>query len=141
MSQNVAVYKQSDVIFSIFGIPVDDIPEEGEIRVTYDRSRIEKQKDTNLGGLFSWRNGKPGAIEVPILPHSRWVAYLMNYRNLGKMCAVSLKDENDYESKIHYESLYTMVQDPEKGYGANAEAMIFRFECMQLDDLTANVDL
>lgn len=141
MPRNTNVYKQSEVIFSVAGIPVEDIPEEGEIRVAYDRERITKQKDTEEGGLFSWRKGKPASIEVPILPHSRWVSVLMNLRNEGKMFPVILEDKNTYESKIKYVSLHTMVQDPEKGYGADAEAMTFRFECMQLDDATADFNL
>lgn len=141
MSRNASVYKQSEVIFSVAGMPVDDMPEDGEIRVTYDRERITKQKDTEEGGLFSWKKGKPAVIEVGVLPHSRWISYLMNLRNTGVMFPVILEDKNEYESKIKYVSLYTMVQDPEKGYGADAEAMTFRFECMQLDDLTADIDL
>lgn len=141
MSRNVNVYKQSEVIFSVMGIPVEDMPEDGEIRVTYDRERITKQKDTEEGGLFSWKKGKPAVIEISVLPHSRWVGALMNLRNLGTMFPVILEDRNAYESKIKYVSLYTMVQDPEKGYGADAEAMTFRFECMQLDDITADFEL
>lgn len=141
MAQNVQVYKFSEVIFSIATIPVEDIPEDGEIRVTYDRERITKQNDVNTGGIYSWRHAKPARIEVPILPHSNWVAWLQNYRNQGKMIPIALEDRNAYNSRGKFICPKAMIQDAEVVYGADAQAQTFIFECIHLDDAYAPVDL
>lgn len=98
MGATPAVYKQSEVIFAVLGIPMEDIAEDEEISVEYDRDRITKQNDIKQGGIFSVRNGKPAKISVPILQHSRWHSVLANYRNLDQMIPVSLSDRNNYGS-------------------------------------------
>lgn len=138
---NVDVYKLSEVIFSIATIPVEDIAEDAEIRVTYDRERITKTNDVNTGGLYNWRNAKPARVEVPILPNSPWVNALQNYRNLGEMISIALEDRNKYASRGKFICPKAMIQDPEIVFGSEAEPITFTFECIQLDDFYAGSDM
>ena len=131
-----AVYKQNKVIFTVDGVPVNDIAEDSEIRVSYDRERISKQLDINKGGIFSLRDGKPATIEIEIMQHSEWMSILANYRNLEKMVAVSLSDMNSYGNKSSFVSAHAMIQDPEFSYGAEAASRTFRFEIIHLADVT-----
>lgn len=141
MASNIDVYKFSEVIFTVMAIPVDDMPEDGEITITYDRDRVTKTKDIQTGGLYNWRHGKPARVTVQILPHSQWVAALQNYRNLGMPVAIGIEDRNGYASKAKFVCEKAMIQDGEVSFGAEAAPVTFVFECMQLDDLYAPVDL
>lgn len=141
MAGQIGIYKFSEVIFSVGTIPVDDIPEDGEIRVTYDRERVTKQIDVTTGGIYSWKHAKPARIEVPILPHSPWVSALQNYRNLGKLIPIALEDKNDYGSGAKFICAKAMIQDSEVSYGTDATSYTFIFECIHLDDVYAPVDL
>lgn len=141
MAGNIDVYKFSEVIFSVGGLTVDDIPEDGEIKITYDRERITKQHDVTTGGLYSWKHAKPAKVEVPILQNSNWVAYLQNYRNLGKMIPIALEDRNKYNSRAKFVCLKAMIQDTEVTYATDAQSQVFVFECIHLDDAYASVDI
>ncbi len=132
-----SIYKQSKVIFSIAGIPVTDIAEDGEITVEYDRDRVTKQNDINTGGIFSVRNGKPAKITVPIMRNSRWHTIISNYKNIDKMVAVSLADRNDYGSNKTYVSTHAMIQDAPDTFGADASSVGYVFEIVHLMDITA----
>jgi hypothetical protein len=131
-----AVYKQSKVIFSVAGVPVNDIAEDSEISVTYDRDRITKQNDINEGGIFSLKDGKPAAIEVEIMPHSPWISILANYRNAELTVPISLSDKNDYGNTTTFIAADAMIQDPAFSYGSDATPRTFRFEVLHLTDVT-----
>lgn len=141
MAGNIHIYKFSEVIFSINTIPVDDIPEDGEISIEYDRDRVTKQIDVNTGGIYSWKHGKPARVTIQILPNSRWVNALQNYRNLGKPLAITIEDRNDYESKPKFVCGKAMVLDGDVSFGTDATPVTFIFECIQLDDFYASIDL
>lgn len=130
-----AVYKQNLVTFSVGGIPIMDIAEDESISVTYDRQRIEKTLDINTGGLFSVRNGKPAAIEVPILQHSKWITILSNYKDLDMMIPICLSDNNAYGNGMKFISAHAMIQDPDFEYGSVAASRVFRFEVIHLSDV------
>jgi len=137
MGATPAVYKQEKVIFTIAGIPVDDIAEDSEITVEYDRDRITKQNDIRDGGIFSVRVGKPAKITVPIMQHSRWNTVLLNYRNLDKMIPISLSDRNDYGNGTTFITAHAMIQDSGASFGAEATSRSYVFEVMHLTDVTA----
>jgi len=136
MGSTPAIYKQDKVVFSLAGIPVDDIPEDGEITVEYDRDRITKQLDFEQGGIFSTKNGKPARISVPILQHSKWHVILSNYRNLDEMIVVSLADRNDYAGATTFIGAHAMIQDPSVSFGTDATSKTYVFEVMHLMDVT-----
>lgn len=141
MAQNIAIYKYSEVIFSVFGIPVEDMPEESAIAIEYDRDRVTKQNDVNTGGIYSWKHGKPARVTIQVFQHSPWVSALQNYRNLGKPVAITLEDRNEYDSRAKFVCTKAMLQDSPVSFGTDAEALTFTFECIHLDDLYAPVDL
>ncbi|MGL5717429.1 MAG: hypothetical protein ACRCX7_11080 [Cetobacterium sp.] len=130
-----AVYKQSKVIFSVNGVPMEDIAEDESITVDYDRERITKQLDIHEGGIFSLRSGKPARITVPVLQHSRWISLLSAYRNAEAMVAISLEDKNDYGNAQVFVSAHAMIQDPNVEYGTEASSRSFAFEIIHLSDV------
>ncbi|MGL5713873.1 MAG: hypothetical protein ACRCX2_12695 [Paraclostridium sp.] len=132
-----AVYKQSNVIFSVNGVPMTDIAEDESISIEYDRERITKQLDIHEGGIFSLRSGKPARISVPVLQHSRWLSILSAYRNAESMVAISLEDKNDYGNAMTFVSAHAMIQDPAVEYGTEASSRTFIFEIIHLSDVTA----
>ncbi|MGL5716967.1 MAG: hypothetical protein ACRCX2_28385 [Paraclostridium sp.] len=132
-----AVYKQSNVIFSVNGVPMTDIAEDESITIEYDRERISKQLDIHDGGIFSLRTGKPARITVPVLQHSRWLSILAGYRNAEAMVEVSLEDKNDYGNAMTFVSAHAMIQDPAVEYGTEASSRSFVFEIIHLSDITA----
>jgi len=136
MATTTSIYKQSNVIFSVNGIPVTDIAEGEEIRVTYDRDRITKTLDISGGGIFNVRLGKPSRIEVPILQHSRWISVLANYKNTDQMVTVALSDMNDYSNTVTLASAHAMIQDPEISFGEEASSRTFVFDIINLLDVT-----
>lgn len=131
-----AVYKQSKVIFSVNGVPMEDIAEDESITIEYDRERISKQLDIHEGGIFSLRSGKPARITVPVLQHSRWISILSAYRNAEKMVAVSLEDKNEYGNAQTFVAAHAMIQDPNVEYGTEASSRSFAFEIIHLTDVT-----
>lgn len=131
-----AVYKQSKVIFSVNGVPMEDIAEDESISIEYDRERISKQLDIHEGGIFSLRSGKPARISVPVLQHSRWISILSAYRNAEQMVAISLEDKNDYGNAQVFVSAHAMIQDPNVEYGTEASSRVFVFEVIHLSDVT-----
>lgn len=131
-----AFYKQNKVIFSVNGIPMEDIAEDESISIEYDRERISKQLDIHEGGIFSLRSGKPARISVPVLQHSRWISILSAYRNAEQMVAISLEDKNDYGNAQVFVSAHAMIQDPNVEYGAEASSRVFVFEVIHLSDVT-----
>ncbi len=131
-----AIYKQSNVIFSVNGVPMVDIAEDEAITIEYDRERISKQLDIHEGGIFSLRSGKPAKISVPVLQHSRWVSILSAYRNAEAMVAVSLEDKNNYGNAQVFVSAHAMIQDPNIEYGTEASSRTFVFEIIHLSDVT-----
>ncbi|MEG0151555.1 MAG: hypothetical protein RR744_00050 [Cellulosilyticaceae bacterium] len=135
MATAPAVYKQNKVIFSVAGIPVEDIAEDEEITINYDRDRISKQLDIGKGGIFSVRDGNPATIEVPILQHSKWISILTNYKKLDKMVAISLEDKNDYNNTAMFVSAHAMIQNVPVSYGSEASSRTFVFEIMHLEDI------
>lgn len=131
-----AVYKQSKVIFSVNGVPMEDIAEDESITIEYDRERISKQLDIHEGGIFSLRSGKPARITVPVLQHSRWISILSAYRNAEKMVAISLEDKNEYGNAQTFVAAHAMIQDPNVEYGTEASSRSFAFEIIHLTDVT-----
>lgn len=131
-----AIYKQSNVIFSVNGVPMVDIAEDEAITIEYDRERISKQLDIHEGGIFSLRSGKPAKISVPVLQHSRWISILSAYRNAEAMVAVSLEDKNNYGNAQVFVSAHAMIQDPNIEYGTEASSRTFVFEIIHLSDVT-----
>lgn len=131
-----AVYKQSKVIFSVNGVPMEDIAEDESITIEYDRERITKQLDIHEGGIFSLRSGKPAKISVPVLQHSKWISILSAYRNAEGMVAVSLEDKNEYGNAQTFVSAHAMIQDPNVEYGTEASSRTFVFEIIHLTDVT-----
>lgn len=131
-----AVYKQSRVIFSVNGVPMEDIAEDESITIEYDRERISKQLDIHEGGIFSLRSGKPARITVPVLQHSRWISLLSAYRNAEQMVAVSLEDKNEYGNAQTFVAAHAMIQDPNVEYGTEASSRSFAFEIIHLTDVT-----
>jgi hypothetical protein len=131
-----AVYKQNKVIFTVGGVPVNDIAEDSEISVSYDRDRISKRMDINEGGIFSLKDGKPAAIEVEIMQHSEWISILANYRNTELTVPITLSDRNDYGNTTTFVAADAMIQDPSFSYGAEATSRSFRFEVLHLSDVT-----
>lgn len=131
-----AIYKQSNVIFSVNGIPMVDIAEDESITIEYDRERISKQLDIHEGGIFSLRSGKPARISVPVLQHSRWISILSAYRNAETMVAVSLEDKNNYGNAQVFVSAHAMIQDPNVEYGTESSSRTFVFEIIHLSDVT-----
>lgn len=136
MATSTAMYMQSKVVFSVGGIPVTDIAEGEEIRVTYDRESVSKTLSIEGGGLFNVRLGKPARIEVPILQHSRWISVLSNYKNLHQMVPISLSDMNDYGNTVTLASAHAMIQDPEVSFGEEATSRVFIFDIINLLDVT-----
>ena len=131
-----AVYKQSKVIFSVAGIPMEDIAEDESISIEYDRERISKQLDIHEGGIFSLRSGKPARITVPVLQHSRWISILSEYRNAEQMVPISLEDKNEYGNAQTFVAAHAMIQDPNVEYGTEASSRTFVFEIIHLTDVT-----
>jgi hypothetical protein len=131
-----AVYKQSKVIFSVNGVPMQDIAEDESISISYDRERISKQLDIHEGGIFSLRSGKPARISVPVLQHSRWVSILNAYRDSELMVAVSLEDKNEYGNAQSFVSAHAMIQDPAVEYGTEAQSRVYEFEIIHLSEIT-----
>jgi hypothetical protein len=131
-----AVYKQSNVIFSVNGVPVVDIAEDSEITIEYDRERISKQLDIHEGGIFSLRSGKPAKITLELLQHSNWISILSAYRNAEAMVAVTLEDKNEYGNAMVFASAFAMIQDPAVSYGTEASSRSFVFEIINLTDVT-----
>lgn len=136
----VSTYHQSEVKFSVFGIPVTDIPQDAEITVEYDEDKITKTIDcSGGGGIFSVRDSTPAKITVPILPNSRWVAILNGYMTSNKMMPVILKDMNDYAGATSYVSAHAMLQRTSGSYGAEATNKEYTFEVIQLLEATLPV--
>ena len=138
---SVSIYKLSEVKFLAFGVPVEDMPEDGEIRIEYDRPRVTKLKDINRGGLYGWREGKPATVSIQVLPGSDWVARFQNYRNLGKTLPIAIVDNNDYAGKAKFICSKAMIQDGGVGYTSDPTPVDFVFECMQLDDAYLDVEV
>lgn len=130
-----AVYKQSNVILSVNGVPVEDIAEDDAISVDFDRDRITKQLDINNGGLFSVRGGSPARISVPIMQHSRWIAILAGYKAAETMVTVSLEDKNDYDSAAMFITAHAMIQDVPVAYGTEASTRTYIFEIINLQEI------
>lgn len=141
MANNIDIYKFSEVIFTVNTLAIEDMPEDGEITIEYDRDRVTKLKDVGVGGIYGWRHGKPARVTIQILPNSQWVAALQNARNLGIPVAIGIEDRNEYESKAKFVCSKAMIQDGQVSFTADPTPVTFIFECMQLDDLYANVDL
>lgn len=141
MAGNVEIYKFSEVIVSINAMPVEDIPEDGEVTITYDRPRVTKQIDVNTGGIYSWKHGKPAQITFQVLPHSAWVNALQNWRNLGQPLAITIEDRNGYASRPKFVCGKAMVLDGDVSFGTDATPVTFTIECIQLDDFYAVSDL
>lgn len=135
MSTRPAVYKQNKVIFSVAGIPVEDIAEDAEITINYDRDRISKQLDISKGGIFSVRDGNPATIEVPILQHSKWISILTGYKKLDQMVPITLSDMNEYGNTAMFVSAHAMLQNVPVAYGSEASSRTFVFEIIHLEDI------
>ena len=137
MSTRPNIYKQHKVVFSIAGVPVDDIAEDEEITIEYDRDRISKQLDIHEGGIFSLRSGKPAKITVPILQHSKWISRLDTIINAEQMIPITLEDRNEYGSRQSFIGAYALVQDPNVSFGSEASSRSYVFEVIHLQTITA----
>ena len=127
-SSTPAIYKLKNIIVSVDGVEVTDIEEDGEITVEFDRDNVSKQLDRNDGGLFSYRDGFPCKITLPILQHSTWITALNALINTGAMVSINIRDLNDYTSASIIDVRHAMIQMPGISYGAEASSRSYVFE-------------
>lgn len=123
-----AVYKSKNVLVTIDGIPLEDILEDGEIQITFDRENVSKQLDLNDGGLFSYRSGFPAKVIIPVMQNSIWITTLNAAIMTGTMMSIALADANDYVGRVIFQADYCMAQMPDITFGPEAGAREYVFE-------------
>ena len=130
----IRTYKQNQVKVKIAGFDVDEISEDDEITIEYDRERITKKLDINKGGVYAIREGSPAKITIPILVGSRWMSALNALQKADQQIPLAIADRNGYAgAKLHITSS-CMIQDAGVSYGADAPTINYVFDVMHLDE-------
>lgn len=133
-----AVYKARNVITRVGGLILDDILEDGEIRIAYDRPNVTKQIDIHDGGIFSYKTGFPCTVTIPIMQNSRWITILNAYVTAGAMTSLVIRDANDYDSALVIDIKHCMLQTADVVFGSEATAREYVFEAIQSTTLSAS---
>ncbi len=123
-----AIYKLKNIIVSVDGVEMADIGEDDGITIAFDRENVSKQLDRNDGGIFSYKDGFPCKITIPVLQHSPWITALNLLITTGSMVSINVRDVNDYGSAVVVDVRHAMIQMPEISFGAEAGTRSYVFE-------------
>lgn len=123
-----AIYKLKNIIVSVDGVEMADISEDDGITIAFDRENVSKQLDRNDGGIFSYKDGFPCKITIPVLQHSPWITALNLLITTGSMVSINVRDVNDYGSAVVVDVRHAMIQMPEISFGAEAGTRPYVFE-------------
>lgn len=123
-----AIYKLKNIIVSVDGVEMGDIGEDDGITIAFDRENVSKQLDRNDGGIFSYKDGFPCKITIPVLQHSPWITALNLLITTGSMVSINVRDVNDYGSAVVVDVRHAMIQMPEISFGAEAATRSYVFE-------------
>lgn len=123
-----AIYKLKNIIVSVDGVEMADISEDDGITIAFDRENVSKQLDRNDGGIFSYKDGFPCKITIPVLQHSPWITALNLLITTGSMVSINVRDVNDYGSAVVVDVRHAMIQMPEISFGAEAGTRSYVFE-------------
>ena len=139
---NVVTYKPDKVIFTAFGVAVDELSESNFITVEYDVDQVTKINDLEEGGIYSVRKSKPGVIKISLLPSSRWVTLFANYSKLRTPLAISIEDKNTYDNRFKFFCEKAMIlQEPVPSFDSEAQPIEVTFTCINLRSGSAPVNL